>query len=95
MVGFNRWLPAPPNMIPESIKYVYRIMVDFYDKLEEELENEGRSGCGFHLKKSVKTARINQPSISFCFIYIVLNVIFHNFGLNVKFIPDFLVYIQI
>ncbi|CAN7078497.1 unnamed protein product, partial [Brassica oleracea var. botrytis] len=53
--AMEKWLPAPPNMIPESIKYVYRIMVDFYDKLEEELENEGRSGCGFHLKKSLKT----------------------------------------
>ncbi|KAJ4866994.1 Alpha-humulene/(-)-(E)-beta-caryophyllene synthase [Raphanus sativus] len=53
--AMEKWLPAPPNMIPESMKYVYRITVDFYDKLEEELENEGRSGCGFHLKKALKT----------------------------------------
>ncbi|CAH8361308.1 unnamed protein product [Eruca vesicaria subsp. sativa] len=53
--AIQKWLPTPPNMIPESMKYVYRIMVDFYDKLEEELENEGRSGCGFHLKKALKT----------------------------------------
>ncbi|KAF3574306.1 hypothetical protein F2Q69_00060842 [Brassica cretica] len=32
-------------------KYMHPIMVDFYDKLEEEIENQGRSGCGFHLKK--------------------------------------------
>ncbi|CAN7024638.1 unnamed protein product [Brassica rapa subsp. trilocularis] len=53
--AIEKWLPAPPNMIPESMKYVYRIMVDFYEKLDEEFENEGRSGCGFHLKKSLKT----------------------------------------
>ncbi|KAH0868911.1 LOW QUALITY PROTEIN: hypothetical protein HID58_075933, partial [Brassica napus] len=52
--AMEKWLPAPPNMIPESIKYVYRIMISMI-KLEEELENEGRSGCGFHLKKSLKT----------------------------------------
>ncbi|KAG2239622.1 hypothetical protein Bca52824_091580 [Brassica carinata] len=53
--AIEKWLPAPPNMIPESMKYVYRIMVDFYEKLEEEFVNEGRSGCGFHLKKALKT----------------------------------------
>ncbi|CAF2088729.1 unnamed protein product [Brassica napus] len=53
--AIEKWLPSPPDMIPESMKYVYRIMVDFYDKLEEELEKEGRSGCDFHLKKSLKT----------------------------------------
>ncbi|KAJ0248666.1 Alpha-humulene/(-)-(E)-beta-caryophyllene synthase [Hirschfeldia incana] len=53
--AMEKWLPAPPNTLPESMKYMYRIMVDFYDKLEEELEKEGRSGCGFHLKKSLKT----------------------------------------
>ncbi|WZZ72915.1 hypothetical protein YC2023_084285 [Brassica napus] len=25
--AMEKWLPAPPNMIPESIKYVYRIML--------------------------------------------------------------------
>lgn len=70
MVGFNRWLPSPPDMIPESMKYVYRIMVDFYDKLEEELEKEGRSGCDFHLKKSVKTTRINLQYHFVLYIYI-------------------------
>ncbi|XP_024006326.1 alpha-humulene/(-)-(E)-beta-caryophyllene synthase isoform X1 [Eutrema salsugineum] len=44
-----------PNGIPESMKHIYRVTVGFYDKLEEELEKEGRSGCGFHLKKSLKT----------------------------------------
>ncbi|KAJ4889417.1 Alpha-humulene/(-)-(E)-beta-caryophyllene synthase [Raphanus sativus] len=53
--AMEKWLPNPPNMIPESMKVVYRVTVDFYDKLEEELEKEGRSGCDFHLKKSLKT----------------------------------------
>lgn len=41
------------------MKFIYHATVDFYDKLEEELEKEGRSGCGFHLKKSVKIKIIN------------------------------------
>ncbi|KAF8089988.1 hypothetical protein N665_0493s0043 [Sinapis alba] len=53
--AIEKWLPAPPNTIPESMKYVYLITVDFFEKLEEELENDGRSGCGFHLKKALKT----------------------------------------
>ncbi|CAA7023388.1 unnamed protein product [Microthlaspi erraticum] len=53
--AMKKWLPVAPDGIPESMKYIYRITVDFYDKLEEGLEKEGRSGCGFHLKKSLKT----------------------------------------
>jgi len=45
------------------MKFIYNVTVDFYDKLDEELEKEGRSGCGFHLKKSVKTKRINLKHI--------------------------------
>lgn len=59
-------------MIPESMKYVYRIMVDFYEKLEEEFVNEGRSGCGFHLKKAVKTTKNNLQYhfVSYLHMYI-------------------------
>ncbi|XP_010421205.1 PREDICTED: alpha-humulene/(-)-(E)-beta-caryophyllene synthase-like [Camelina sativa] len=52
--AMEKWLPAAPNGIPDSMKYIYHATVDFYDKLEEELEKEGRSGCGFHLKKSLQ-----------------------------------------
>ncbi|EOA20336.1 hypothetical protein CARUB_v10000642mg [Capsella rubella] len=52
--AMEKWLPAAPNGIPDSMKYIYRATMDFYDKLEEELEKEGRSGCGFHLKKSLQ-----------------------------------------
>ncbi|KFK27691.1 hypothetical protein AALP_AA8G415900 [Arabis alpina] len=52
--AMEKWLPDAPNGIPESMKYIYRVTVDFYDKLEEELEKEGRSNCGFYLKKSLK-----------------------------------------
>lgn len=54
MVCPNRWLPEAPTGI-HSMKHLYRVTIDFYDKLEEELEMQGKSGCGSHLKKSVKT----------------------------------------
>ncbi|KAF2565304.1 hypothetical protein F2Q68_00025521 [Brassica cretica] len=44
-----------PNGIPDSMKHLYRVIIDFYDKLEDKLEKQGRSGCGFHLKKSLKS----------------------------------------
>lgn len=67
----HRWLPAAPNGLPESMKHIYRITVDFYDKLEEKLEKEGRSGCGFHLKESVKTKiMINLNYNVFFFKYV-------------------------
>lgn len=59
MVGFNRWFFFLFDMIFESMKYVYCIMVDFYDKFEEEFEKEGRLGCDFYFKKLVKIIRIN------------------------------------
>ncbi|XP_009124599.1 alpha-humulene/(-)-(E)-beta-caryophyllene synthase isoform X12 [Brassica rapa] len=51
----TRWLPEAPNGIPDSMKHLYRTIIDFYDKLEDELEKQGRSGCGLHLKKSLKS----------------------------------------
>ncbi|CAN8287786.1 unnamed protein product [Cochlearia groenlandica] len=52
--ALRKWLPSAPNGIPESMKYIYRIVIDTYDALEKELDDEGRLGCGFHLKKSLK-----------------------------------------
>ncbi|CAH8390028.1 unnamed protein product [Eruca vesicaria subsp. sativa] len=52
--ALEKWLPEAPTEIPDSMKHFYRVIVDFYEKLELELEKEGRSGCGFHLKKSLK-----------------------------------------
>ncbi|CAH2035901.1 unnamed protein product [Thlaspi arvense] len=40
--AMEKWLPVSPNGIPESMKHIYRLTVDFYNKLEEELEKEGR-----------------------------------------------------
>uniref|UniRef100_M4FGX6 Terpene synthase metal-binding domain-containing protein n=1 Tax=Brassica campestris TaxID=3711 RepID=M4FGX6_BRACM len=37
------------------MKHLYRVTIDFYDKLEEELEMQGKSGCGSHFKKSLKS----------------------------------------
>ncbi|CDY71862.1 BnaCnng74840D, partial [Brassica napus] len=54
MVCPNRWLPEAPTGI-HSMKHLYRVTIDFYDKLEEELEMQGKSGCGSHLKKSLKS----------------------------------------
>ncbi|VYS67741.1 unnamed protein product [Arabidopsis thaliana] len=57
--AMDEWLPVVPDEIPipDSMKFIYNVTVEFYDKLDEELEKEGRSGCGFHLKKSLqKTA---------------------------------------
>ncbi|WZY86951.1 hypothetical protein YC2023_033335 [Brassica napus] len=51
----NRWLPEAPKGIPDSMKHLYRVTIDFYDKLEEELEMQGKSGCGSHFKKSLKS----------------------------------------
>ncbi|XP_010546417.1 PREDICTED: alpha-humulene/(-)-(E)-beta-caryophyllene synthase-like [Tarenaya hassleriana] len=53
--ALNRWLPTAPEELPDNMKYFYSILVDYYDKLEEEMEKEGRSGCGFHVKKSIKS----------------------------------------
>nr|VDD08778.1 unnamed protein product [Brassica oleracea] len=51
----DTWLPEAPNGIPDSMKHLYRVIIDFYDKLEDKLEKQGRSGCSFHLKKSLKS----------------------------------------
>ncbi|CAN7120665.1 unnamed protein product [Brassica rapa subsp. narinosa] len=51
----TRWLPEAPKGIPDSMKHLYRVTIDFYDKLEEELEMQGKSGCGSHFKKSLKS----------------------------------------
>ncbi|RIA04814.1 hypothetical protein BRARA_K00917 [Brassica rapa] len=53
--ALEKWLPEAPNGIPDSMKHLYRTIIDFYDKLEDELEKQGRSGCGLHLKKSLKS----------------------------------------
>ncbi|XP_010545918.1 PREDICTED: alpha-humulene/(-)-(E)-beta-caryophyllene synthase-like [Tarenaya hassleriana] len=53
--ALNRWLPTAPEGLPDNMKCFYSILVDFYDKLEEEIEKDGRPGCGFHLKKSIKS----------------------------------------
>ncbi|KAF3558984.1 hypothetical protein F2Q69_00013354 [Brassica cretica] len=50
----DMWLPEAPKGI-HSMKHLYRVTIDFYDKLEEELEMQGKSGCGSHLKKSLKS----------------------------------------
>ncbi|CAN6835996.1 unnamed protein product, partial [Brassica oleracea] len=50
----DMWLPEAPTGI-HSMKHLYRVTIDFYDKLEEELEMQGKSGCGSHLKKSLKS----------------------------------------
>ncbi|KAL0729015.1 hypothetical protein Bca4012_025108 [Brassica carinata] len=52
--ALEKWLPEAPTGIPDSMKHFYRVIVDFYEKLEQDLEKEGRPGCGFHLKKSLK-----------------------------------------
>ncbi|KAH0884033.1 hypothetical protein HID58_060129 [Brassica napus] len=52
---YDAWLPEAPNGIPDSMKHLYRVIIDFYDKLEDKLEKQGRSGCSFHLKKSLKS----------------------------------------
>ncbi|XP_010557839.1 PREDICTED: alpha-humulene/(-)-(E)-beta-caryophyllene synthase-like [Tarenaya hassleriana] len=52
--ALDTWLPAAPHVLPDSMKHVYHIMIDFYDKMEKEMEEEGRSGCGFYLKKLLK-----------------------------------------
>ncbi|CDY52456.1 BnaA03g59510D [Brassica napus] len=53
--ALEKWLPEAPKGIPDSMKHLYRVTIDFYDKLEEELEMQGKSGCGSHFKKSLKS----------------------------------------
>lgn len=48
-----RWNPNGIEGIPESMKYLHRVVLDFFDKLEEEMEKEGRPGCGIYARNSV------------------------------------------
>ncbi|XP_010412653.1 PREDICTED: alpha-humulene/(-)-(E)-beta-caryophyllene synthase-like [Camelina sativa] len=47
------WNPSGMEGLPESMKYLHQVVLDFYGKLEDEMEREGRSGCGFFAKQSM------------------------------------------
>jgi alpha-humulene/beta-caryophyllene synthase len=47
------WNPSGIEGLPESMRYLHHVVLDFYGKLEEDMEREGRSGCGLFAKKSV------------------------------------------
>jgi alpha-humulene/beta-caryophyllene synthase len=47
------WNPSGIEGLPESMRYLHHVVLDFYGKLEEDMEREGRSGCGLFAKKSM------------------------------------------
>ncbi|KAG7564983.1 Isoprenoid synthase domain superfamily [Arabidopsis suecica] len=51
--AFTMWNPSGIEGLPESMKYLHHVVLDFYGKLEEDMEREGRSGCGLLAKKSM------------------------------------------
>ncbi|XP_006293315.2 alpha-humulene/(-)-(E)-beta-caryophyllene synthase isoform X2 [Capsella rubella] len=47
------WNPSGMEGLPESMKYLHQVLLDFYGKIEEEMEREGRPGCGLFAKQSM------------------------------------------
>lgn len=45
-----RWNPSGIEGLPESMRYLHRVVLEFFNKLEEEVE---KTGCGIYPKKSV------------------------------------------
>ncbi|XP_010545915.1 PREDICTED: alpha-humulene/(-)-(E)-beta-caryophyllene synthase-like [Tarenaya hassleriana] len=50
--ALERWDRTAAEGLPDSMKYLHHVILDFYDKIEEEMDKETRLGCGFHAKKS-------------------------------------------
>ncbi|EOA25478.1 hypothetical protein CARUB_v10018817mg [Capsella rubella] len=49
-----RWNPSGIEGLPESMKYIHRVVLEFFDKLEKDMEKEGRPGYGLYAKQSMQ-----------------------------------------
>ncbi|CAH2064754.1 unnamed protein product [Thlaspi arvense] len=48
-----RWNPSGTEGLPENMRYLHHVVLNFFDKLDEDMEKEGKSGCGLYAKKSM------------------------------------------
>lgn len=48
-----RWNPCGIEELPENMRYLHRIVLEFFDNVEHEMEKEGKSGFVIFAKKAV------------------------------------------
>ncbi|KAL1217279.1 Alpha-humulene/(-)-(E)-beta-caryophyllene synthase [Cardamine amara subsp. amara] len=63
-----RWNPSGIEGLPESMKYIHCVVLEFFDKLEEEMEKEGRPGYGIYAKKSFEHKRKHIVTAIDCYM---------------------------
>ncbi|CAA7056029.1 unnamed protein product [Microthlaspi erraticum] len=48
-----RWNFCGIEELPDNMRYLHSVVLEFFDKLEEEMEKEGKSGCAIFAKKGI------------------------------------------
>ncbi|KAJ0260153.1 Terpene synthase [Hirschfeldia incana] len=62
--------PHPTSLegLPESIKYFHHITFEFFDKLEKEMDKEGRPECGHYAKNAVRYKIVDIYHLLFMYL---------------------------